>query len=159
MIAVAILGILTGIMIVGFGGQTRKVKTTSEANAMFAEVHRAQSQYALEHGVYFSTGDDDGDIFPTTPTSTSQDVGTVPDEWDTLRLKATSPKLYCGYVTVAGTADDDIPTFAEDFGMEQPETNWYVVYARCNADGNTAVDAEYFTSSFDNSLQKRNDGR
>src|SRR5688500_16022726 len=100
MIAVAILGILTGILVLSYNSPARRVKTSSEANAMFAEFHRAQSQYALEHGVYYSTGTDEDDIFPTTPGPRSQtvDLGALPTEWDTLRAKPTTTKLYCGYV-------------------------------------------------------------
>ncbi len=159
MIAVAILGILAGLMVVAFDGKGRKVKTGSEALAMFAEMHRAQSQYAVENGVYASTGDDESDIHPITPGRQSQDVGTLPAEWSTLRITPTNPKLMCGYVTVAGAAGDAIPAFATGFGMVQPETNWYVLFARCNADGNDAVDANYFASSVDMNMQKLNDGR
>ena len=76
-----------------------------------------------------------------------------------MRVKATTEKLYCGYVTVAGTKDDAIPAFATAFGMVQPVTSWYVLFARCDADGESAVDATYFSSSFDPTLKKLNDGR
>jgi len=34
-----------------------------------------------------------------------------------------------------------------------------VLYARCDLDNSSAVDAEYFSSSVDSSLQKRNEGK
>lgn len=158
MIAVAILGILAGALVYSLNKPTRKVKTGSEANAMFAELHRVQSQYALENGVYLSTGADEGDLFPATPSPRPQDLGTLPDEWLTLKVKPTASQLMCGYVTVAGTRDDDIPAFAADFGMEQPVTNWYVLFARCDGDGDDSRDATYFASSVDQTVQRRDEG-
>jgi len=157
LIAVAILGILTGVLVLSFNDPANKVRTGSEANAVFAEFHRAEQQYALEHGSYLSTGTTDSDIYPSTPGRTAQEI-TRPESWEDLKVQITQ-KLYCGYVAVAGTADDDIPSFAEDFGMTQPESNWYVLYARCDADGQSAVDAKYFASSVDPTFQSRNEGR
>jgi len=161
MIAVAILGVLAGILVLNFMKPTRKVKTGSEVGPVFAEFHRAQSQYALENGVYLSTGASADDIYPAYADLGEQaaDASTPPDEWTTLRIQIEQPKLYCGYVAIAGTAADAIPTFAEDFGMTQPVGNWYVLYAKCNADGKTDVDAEYFASSVDSSTSKKNEGR
>jgi hypothetical protein len=34
-----------------------------------------------------------------------------------------------------------------------------VLYATCNVDGKTDVDAEYFSSSVDATLKKKNEGR
>ena len=158
MIAVAILGILTGILVLSFSKPTRKVKSKSEVNAMFAEMHRAQSQYALEHGRYYSTGESADDIYPSTLSEAAQEID-APEEWTTLRIQPTAQRLMCGYVTIAGTADDELPDVATDFGMEQPAGNWYVLFARCNADNNTAVDGTYFSSSVDATLMSQNDGR
>jgi prepilin-type N-terminal cleavage/methylation domain-containing protein len=159
MVAVAILGILAGVLVLSFNKPARKVRSGSEVSGMFAELHRAQSSYALEHGRYYSTGTGEDDLFPTTPGSQAQDVSDLPEAWRTLRAQPIAGKLHCGYVTVAGTADDDLPDFALDFDMEQPAGNWYAIYARCNADGDTAVDATYFTSSVDTTIVRRNEGR
>lgn len=158
MIAVAILGILAGVLVYSFNRPANKVKTSSEVAAMFAELHRAQGQYFVENGTYLSTGTDESAIFPGSPTNSKQSVSIIPDEWTALRIQPTAQNLYCGYVAVAGTAEDVIPTFATDFGMEQPASSWYALYARCNADGNSAVDATYFASSVDQTLVKRGEG-
>ena len=155
MVAVAILGILAGALVLNFMKPTRKVKTGSEANAVFAELHRGQHQYNLENGVYLSAPahpDPGGDEKPV-------DIGTMPDEWLTLKVQLNQTKLYCQYTIDAGTLDDAIPTYAEDFGMSQPASNWYTLYATCNADGKDAVNAEYFASSVDATLKKKNEGR
>jgi len=158
MIAVAILGILAGVLVYSFTKPTNKVRTGSEVQAVFAELHRAQGQYAVENGSYYSTGADSSALFPSDPSSTAQDVTSLPTEWETLKAQPHAKKLFCGYVAVAGGADDDIPAFAEDFGMTQPTRNWYALYARCNVDGDDGTDAEYFTSSVDTTTVKRNEG-
>jgi len=158
MIVVAVIGILAGILVYSFVKPANRVKTSSEVAAMFAELHHAESQYAVEHGVYLSTGAGAADIHPSAPTDQRQDVAPTPSAWDDLHVQPTANTLLCGYVAVAGTADDDLPEFATDFGMEQPARNWYALYARCNADGNSDRDAIYFSSSVDPTTVKRNEG-
>jgi prepilin-type N-terminal cleavage/methylation domain-containing protein len=157
MIVVAIIGILAGIMIFAFTGQTNRVRSKSEVQAMFAELHRVEGEYATEHGTYLATGADASDIFPGSPSTTAQDVTAPPTEWTTLHVSPQSTKLYCGYVVAAGAADDDIPDFATDFGMTQPTGNWYAMFAECNQDNNATLDATFFASSTDTKMQSRNE--
>lgn len=158
MVAVAILGILTGILVLNLMSPGNKVRTKSEAEAVFAELHRAQEQHRLENGTYLPTGESESDIWPASPSSTAQDATDPPEEWDDLHAKPGVGKLHCGYVAIAGGADDEIPAIAEDFGMEQPESLWYVLYGECDIDNNDAVNAQYFSSSTDNRFQSLNDG-
>jgi prepilin-type N-terminal cleavage/methylation domain-containing protein len=158
MVAVAILGVLAAVLVLNFMKPTRKVKTGSEASAMFAEFHRAQQQYALENGVYYTAVDIDT-LNPTGYDEKPVEMLTVPADWEPLKIQLQQTKFYCGYTTVGGTADDDIPAIAYDFGMSQPESNWYVIYAHCNVDGKSDVDTQYFSSSVDSSLKKKNEGR
>lgn len=155
MIAVAILGVLAGVLVLNFMKPTRKVKTGSEVTAVFAEFHRGQQQYALQNGVYLASPT----AHPTGAGERAVDVGVVPAEWDTLKIQLNQTKLYCSYLADAGTLDDAIPTYAADFGMTQPAANWYTLYATCNVDGKIDVDAEYFSSSVDSSTKKKNEGR
>ena len=157
MITVAIIGIVAGLLVYSLNGQSKRVKGKSEVQAMFQEMHRAQSEYALEHGRYLSTGTDAGDIFPDGISDQLQDVGTRPDEWITLKLQPTSAKLYCGYVAVAGDADDSLPAFADDFGMVQPPGNWYALYAECDMDGSSTLNGTFFSSSVDSKMQRRDE--
>jgi prepilin-type N-terminal cleavage/methylation domain-containing protein len=155
MIAVAILGILAGILVLNFLKPTRRVKTGAEARAVFGEFHRAQEQYKTENGSYLASGA----AFPTGAGEQAVDVGVLPSEWTDLHIQLQTTKLYCSYLSEVGTADDPIPAYATDFGMTQPTTSWYTIYATCNADGKSDVDTEYFSSSVDVSLQKKNEGR
>lgn len=157
MIVVAIVGILAAILILNFTGQPKRVKSRSEVNAMFGELHRVEGEYILERGAYYATGVDDGDIFPASPAQTAQTVGTLPDEWIELKVQVHSEKLYCGYVVAAGVGADPIPSFAEDFGMEQPSGSWYALYAECNQDGNSSVNGKFFSSSVDMTIQRQDE--
>lgn len=156
MVAVAILGILAGVLVYSFNKPTRKIRTGSEVQAMFAELHRAEGQYALENGSYLATGADASEVFPT-PGQSAQSVSGAPDTWTDLKIQPHAQNLWCGYVVAAGGADDDIPAFAVDFGMEQPERNWYALYAECDVDAD-ATKATYFASSVDTTTVKRNEG-
>jgi type II secretory pathway pseudopilin PulG len=154
---VAILGILTGILVLNMNKGTDKVRTTSEAASVFSELHRAENQYRVEHPGYFSTGDSDGDIWPADPGRTAQDASDPPEAWDEGHAKPETGKLYCGYVAIAGTAEDDIPDFAADFGMTQPASSWYVLYGECDVNSDEAK-TKYFSSSQDISLKKTGEG-
>lgn len=151
MIAVAIVGVLAGILVYGLQKPANKVKAGSEVQAMFAEFHRAQAQYKLENGVFYATVE-----YPGSPTKTAQTV-TAPDDWNTLRIQPTAQKLYCSYTCDAGTADDPISATAESFGMEQPAGVWYTLFAECDVDGD-GTRSQYFSSSVDASLRKLGDG-
>lgn len=157
MVAVAILGILVGILVINLGGGSNKVRTTSEAASVFAELHRAQNQYRVENPGYFSTGDDETELWPESPGRYAQDATDPPASWDAGHAKPETGKLHCGYVALAGTAEDDIPAFAEDWGMTQPVSSWYVLYAECDVLGDE-LKAKYFSSSQDISLQKTGEG-
>jgi type IV pilus assembly protein PilE len=160
MIAVAVLGILAGILVLSFAKPTRKAKTRSEVNAMFAELHRAQQQNHTENGRYFSTGSDVSDIYPSASTlsSTSQAVD-APDTWTEFKVTNVPNNLYCGYVAISGTSSTSIPAIAVEFGMEQPDRTWYVLYAECNIDDDSDVNSKYFASSVDATLQVENEGK
>jgi type IV pilus assembly protein PilE len=160
MIAVAVLGILAGILVLSFAKPTRKAKTRSEANAMFAELHRAQTQNHTENGRYFSTGDDAADIYPSAGSLSSKSQPVVaPDTWDEFKITNYPNNLYCGYVAISGTSSTAIPAIAVEFGMEQPDRTWYVLYAECNIDDKSDVNTRYFSSSVDATLQVENEGK
>jgi prepilin-type N-terminal cleavage/methylation domain-containing protein len=157
MITVAIIGILAALLIVTFNDAPKKTRSKSEVQAMFTALHNAEAEYMLERGSYYSTGSDEGDIHPASPTTSAQDVYPVPAEWEELKVDPAREQLYCGYVVVAGKGTDPIPGFASDFGMEQPTVSWYALYAECNQDGNASLNAVFFSSSTDVSMQFTNE--
>ncbi len=159
MVAVAILGILTIVLVVSLSKPTNKIKTGSEAQAMFAVFHTAEQAYAVENGRYLSTGASEDDVYPEIPGTQRQALGTLPAEWQTLRIRPSTENVFCGYVAVAGAAADDIPAIADaTFGMVQPTTNWYVLIAKCDINGDGSVFSYYFSSSVDTSIRKVGEG-
>lgn len=160
LIAVAIVGVLAGLAIMRFGSQTRRSRA-SEVNAVFAELRVRQEQYHLENGVYYSTGGEAA-IHPAAPGPRSQPIAPVPAAWQPLRVKPPLSRVYCGYVTVGGRGGDgtNLGQKAVDFGFDTaPATDWYYLLARCDLDGDAAVDSFYFSSSTDTRILKENDGR
>src|SRR5690606_41942966 len=67
-----------------------------------------------------------------------------------LPLHDALPISACGYVVIAGTPADSPGPLATAFGFVKPaDRNWFYVLARCNLDGDAAVDSYYFASSVD----------
>ena len=160
LIAVAIIGILVGLAVVGFSKQTRKARG-AEANAMFAAIRTAQESYHLENGTYYSTASNEANTWPTTPTKTAQALLPMPAEWTTLRIRPSHDRVYCGYVTIAGVANSatGIGALAQGFGLANaPATDWYYILAKCDLDGSSTRDSYYFTWSGDTRVQKLNEG-
>lgn len=159
LIAVAIIGVLVGLAVVSFTKQSRKARG-SEAQAMFAALRIAQEQYHLENGRYFSTGANESDTFPATPTKTAQPFTPMPTSWVSLKVKLPEETGYCGYVVIAGMANNgaNIGARATSFGFTTPTSDWYYLLAHCDLDGNGARDSYYFSWSGDTALQKQNEG-
>ena len=81
---------------------------------------------------------------------------------NTLRVRVPNTSVYCGYVTVAGAANNatGIGAMANSFGLTTaPATDWYYILARCDLDGSATLDSYYFTWSGDTRVQKLNEGR
>ncbi|HUQ07744.1 MAG TPA: type II secretion system protein [Kofleriaceae bacterium] len=161
LIAVAIIGILVGLAVVGFSKQTRKARG-AEANAMFAAIRTAQESYHLENGTYYSTSASEATTWPTTPVKTAQTILPLPAAWNTLRVRVSNDRVYCGYVTIAGVANSatGIGAMAQGFGLTTaPATDWFYILAKCDLDGSSTLDSYYFTWSGDTRVQKLNEGR
>lgn len=160
LIAVAIVGVLAALAVPAFMRTTRKTRG-AEVHAVFAEMRQRQEEYHLANGTYFSTGINEADLFPAVPGRTAQSVAGAPASWTTLKLRLPSTALYCGYVAIAGRANDatGIGAKAAEFGLTSaPRTDWYYLLARCNLDGNAGRDGYYFTWINDTKVQKQNEG-
>jgi len=162
MIVVAIVAILAAVVVPSFFREASKSKADSEVSAIFAELSTRQEAFRIEspNSEYMSTGTDTS-LFPSTPNPKGQPVGTLPTSWTTLRVAVQTGTIYCSYASVAGLAGDgtNIGSVATSFGFTAPTMSWYYNVARCNMDGNTAVDSYYFQSSTNVSIQKQNHGR
>lgn len=160
LVAVAIIGVLVGLALVSFAKQTRKARG-SEAQAMMAALRVAEEQYHLENGTYLPTSTSEAVTHPTTPTKTSQSFLPLPTAWTQLRVRIPESTGYCGYVVIAGAANDatNVGAMAQAFGLTAaPATDWYYILAHCDLDGNSARDSYYFTWSGDTAVKKQNEG-
>ena len=160
LVAVALIGILAGIAIISFTKQARKTKG-AEANGMFAALRISQEQYHLENGTYLSTGTSEANIHPATPGRLAQTILPLPATWTSLKVKLPQENVYCGYITVAGRANDatNLGVKAAEFGLTvAPSTDWYYLLAHCDLNGDGARDSYYFSWSGDTVIQKQNEG-
>ena len=160
MIVVALIGILAAIALPSFTRESRKAKGDSEVAAFFGELKVREEQYALENGVYLSTGASETATFPTTPSASAQTLGTLPATWQSLKVRTPESSARCGYVVIAGTKTDSPGSMATtSFAYTAPAKNWFYILAHCDLDGNNTVDSYYFISNDEATIQKSNPGR
>lgn len=160
-VTVAVIGILAAIAVPLWSRDSRKNKAASEVPAMFEDLRTRLEQYNQENGVYPATIGE-GTLWPASPTSTARTLYPLPATWQTLKVRITgNDTVYCGYTWVTGLANTstNIGAIASgSFAFTAPTTNWYYVLARCNMDGNSAVDEYFFSSSVNPAVQKINEG-
>ena len=171
MVVVAIVGALAAVAVVTFGGTQRKGKAKAEVSAIFAEIKLKQAQHFLEFGEYGDCGAGDnteGNMFPATPAANGNrtPTPTFPPAWQALGINPARPALYCSYTCVHNLANiaTNVGTLADThfgFGTSTPvpaADPWFYILAHCNMDGDTSVDAYYFTYSADDELYFVNQG-
>lgn len=155
MVVVVIVGILAAVAINYFADAPKKARK-SEVHAVFAEITTRQLQYHNEFNMFMSTGDETM-LHPGPPTASPRSIDPRPAEWDALRLD-TKTNLYCAYVTVAGPGGDgsNVGADATAFGYATPARDWFYILAECDFDGNSAVNAKFFTHSMSELVQEQN---
>lgn len=133
MVTVAIVGILAGAAMFMYGRQVKKARASEVANVM-AEIALKQEAFYVENGSYFSTGADDDDIHPASPSVSEPTTIAANAAWGTLGINLGKTELWCGYVTIAGDANDGTNIGARasgDFGFTAPTQDWFYVIAQC----------------------------
>lgn len=177
MIVVAIMGILAGIAVYAYRKVTSTAEVDSEVNAIFAEFRVRQEEYHAENGTYLSAGSD-ADLFPPGAPRRPQDAaidaapllaavdgtgGTHADNWVRLRMNPRKMHLRCGYAAVAGDAGTVVGGMgggALQMNLPSPpESNWYYLVARCDADGDNALDSFYLVRYDREDVLIQNKGR
>ncbi|HWN68437.1 MAG TPA: prepilin-type N-terminal cleavage/methylation domain-containing protein [Haliangium sp.] len=161
MIVVAIMGILAGLAVFAYRKVTSSAEVDSEVNAIFAEFRVRQEEFHAENGAYLSTGANETVTFPPGAPRRPQDApvdiaplllvdgsgGTPADMWVRLRMNPRKNHLRCAYVAVADVAGVAAGGLGGGvLGMNNPtapESNWYFLVARCDADGDPAQDSFY----------------
>jgi prepilin-type N-terminal cleavage/methylation domain-containing protein len=177
MIVVAIMGVLAGIAVYAYRKVTSTTEIDSEVHAIFAEFRVRQEEYHAETGTYRSTGVSDANLFPGLPRKPGDapvDIAPVlaaatggpgmdADAWVDLRMRPRMSTLRCGYVAIAGAPNVPVPGFGG--GVLQmnvpapPETNWYYLVARCDADGDSGTDSFYLARHDREDVLNQNKGK
>ncbi len=177
MIVVGIVAILAAVVIPNFMSQTTKSKRLTEISAMFAEISVKQDQFKIERSKYMGLASDANyygtttcpTAIPTADYNFSTTCSTSGSAWELLRISPTSSALRCQYAITAGMGGTAVgattftpPTpFLNSKGAvgaePMPAGAWWYILAKCDekAGGTTA---EYYRSSQDPKLQKRNEG-
>jgi prepilin-type N-terminal cleavage/methylation domain-containing protein len=175
MIVVAIMGILASIAVYAYRKVTSSAEVDSEVNAIFAEFRVRQEEFHAENGIYLSTGGNETVTFPPGAPRRPQDAGidivplfagvdgtggTPADAWVRLRMSPRKNTLRCAYAAVAGVAGATPGGSGGGvLAMGTPESNWYFLVARCDADGDPALDSVYLARHDREDMVIQNKGR
>ncbi|HEY4016276.1 MAG TPA: prepilin-type N-terminal cleavage/methylation domain-containing protein [Polyangiaceae bacterium] len=169
MIVVVIVGILAALAVVGY----RKIiqsSHVSEATNTVQSIRVAQEAYHAETQQYANISNDlHGSWYPQT-----NPVGSVvtawggpcaackaTNSWASLPLHIDGPVMF-GYATVGGSASDTVPTTVPagmTVTLTQPTTDWFIVAAMCDIDGNGAPNTSVLTTSWSNQVITSNEGQ
>jgi prepilin-type N-terminal cleavage/methylation domain-containing protein len=153
LIVLGIIGILSAVAVFGYQRYMRQAYT-SEVYSMVAAIKAAEDNYKAETGQYLSTGTDEEDFYPALnsagvePKKKTIDLNSK-TEWRNLGISPPSNHLYCGYVAIAGPANDLSNAGARGvtlFGANTPKVAWYYIRATCDLDGNSAKNSFYETT-------------
>jgi type IV pilus assembly protein PilA len=146
MIVVAIVGILSMLAVVGYRKLVQS-SHVSEATGMVQNIRVAQEGYHSETQQYANVSPSLVSYYPAAPTYGSFTVWGGPCggnctgvPWSALPVHADGPVTF-GYATMAGSAGDAIPAspnVAVNVFPANVSTDWYVVAADGDLDGNAA---------------------
>jgi prepilin-type N-terminal cleavage/methylation domain-containing protein len=175
MIVVAIMGLLASIAIYAYQKVTSSAEVDAEINAIFAEFRVRQEEFHAENGTYLSTGANETVTFPGAVPRRPQDApvdvapllaavdgtgGTPADAWVRLRMSPRKNQLRCVYAAVAGVAGTAVGGSGGGvLAMGVPESNWYFLVARCDADGDPALDSLYLARHDREDMVVQNKGK
>jgi len=163
LIVVVVVGILAAIAIPQFTRQQQKAKS-SEVPGMFAAIKQAQHAYKAEYGLFLSTGASESDVYPALLASGEpKKKKWEPDtssKWYELGVRPPDYYLYCGYVTLGGSAGTVPPgtNGVKIFGNQTPQRPWFYIMASCDLDGNPSVNTTFLTSSERTDVIEMNSG-
>ncbi|MDA3864925.1 MAG: prepilin-type N-terminal cleavage/methylation domain-containing protein [Deltaproteobacteria bacterium] len=163
MMVVVVIGILAAIAIVQYSSQQAAAKT-SEVAPMFAEIKKSQYAYKAEYGQFLSTGSSESDLYPVLlgsgePKKKDWNPSTS-SNWYKLGVSPQTNQVYCGYVTMAGSAGT-APSGtwgSELFSAGTPQKPWFYLVAQCDLDGTPGTNTTFITSSELSDVQKKHSG-
>jgi prepilin-type N-terminal cleavage/methylation domain-containing protein len=184
MIVVVIIGILAALATAGFKRWIGRARS-AEAVGMLAEMSAKEQMYKLEFAAYLPLRADNKPDLPSPDEGSAafypQAAGSAalesvrtsvsiadstkwPTSWQTVGLRPRDSKLYCTYLTNAGSAGS--ATTGLTYGTLLVGANtaapWYYTLAACNLTGATGYPDEvsiYALSSVGTSLAVFNEGK
>lgn len=166
MIVVIIVGVLAALAVVGY----RKVilaSHVSEATGMVQNIRVAQEEYFAETRQYANISTSLTTYYPQS--SPSYNVGVTGwgaacggacngnMDWSQLPVHVDGPVMF-GYATVAGPPGQaPVPASVVVNGKTltfpaSPQTDWFMVAASCDLDGNGPPNTSVYTTSWQNSI-------
>lgn len=138
MVVVTVVGLLSAAAVFAYTKWVKKARE-AEIQEVFGHFMLKQEQYYLENSEYRSTGADEGDRFPSPSASKPGALGSGHPDWNELRFDLNKTALYCSYVIIAGTADDDtgIGALGTPFMInpDPPTQDWWYGIAYCPFNG------------------------
>ena len=155
MIVLGIIGVLAAAAVFGYRKYVKQ-SYTSEVYGMIAAIKSSEESYKAETGSFISTGSSETDFYPALysagvePSRKEFDVVSRP-KWQALGASPPSKQLYCGYVAIAGQANDFTGAGARGitlFGGNAPQVPWFYVRATCDLDGKNGTNS-YYETTFD----------
>ena len=153
MIVVAIIAILAVVVVPSFIKESKRGKSRSEVDPMFAELSTREEQYKLENSAYRVMS-----ACPATSVATGTDITTATcatsstGDWTMLRVQAPQSKLTCSYSIVigaAGTQPSSVggwPGTWASAPASAPGVSWYFINAEC-------PDTDYIFKSWDTKIK------
>jgi type IV pilus assembly protein PilA len=170
MIVVVIVGVLAMLAVVGYRKLIQASHVT-EATGMVQNIRVAEEAYRSETQQYASVSSGlTGDYYPVGAPVYGQvfgwggatsGAGAVP--WSVLPVRVDGPVLF-GYAAVAYAAGTTPPVIALDGTATlsfatAPPTDYYIIAARGDLDGDTTVDTFVYGLSMTNQIFVVNEGR
>jgi type IV pilus assembly protein PilE len=157
MVVVALIAILAAIAVPAFFREASKTKSGTEVAAFFAEIAVKQEQYKSDNSAYLA--------MPACPSAVPSSSGvdsstcTSTTSWTSLNIAAPESTQRCQYTAIAGAPGESATGLPSGVVFTAPaQVSWYVLWAVCDGDGSSAVNAIYYASSVDAAIHKLHEG-
>ncbi len=156
LIVVAIIGILATIAVYAYRRYVAKARKT-EVFSMIAAIKSSEEAYKAESSQYLSTTTSgETDFYPVLGSGGSEPAlkswnpnGDGKTLWTALGVSPPKSAVYCGFVVVAGDANDFGSAGSRGrtlFQNTAPQRPWYYIRATCDFDGNSSTNSEFETT-------------
>jgi len=153
MIVVVVIAILAIVVVPSFFREGRKVKASSEVNAMFTEIRTKLETFKTDTGAYADLAE-----CPTTTGTAGVASATCAavTSWAAVRINPPEATLRCKYEVTAG-APTDTAVPPTGFTFASPAASWYWILATCDGDDDPSLNATFFVNSVNGEIQKQNE--